>query len=422
MKKRLMIIGSLIEFVELIKLAKKRGYYTIVCDGYKDGPGKKYADKSYDVDIRNVNEIAEICKKEKIDGIIGSFSDIIFEQITQIADKANLKWYVKPKKLKYYREKDEAKKILNEMNIKTAKFVTLRKEFKDEELSAFHFPVIVKPVNGWGSKGIYVCKNIDEIRKKIDNVTFRYNEQEIFIEEYIDFHEYNMQTWLKNGKVYVLGIADRDRNEQEGDEIKVLNRVLYPAFNIKKVYNKASEILQKFADYTGQKDGALSMQFFYDDINDEIIVCEIAGRFLGYEHELIKKCGGIDIEELLLDYAFDEEALNNKLENNNPFFEKYSAGLYFHGKDKMEIANMDSVYEIENLKHVDEMLLFYNVGEKIDNNSSKSYFARYYISADSREEIDEVTKKAFDLMNVTTKEGKSVVYKNELEYKYKNLK
>ena len=57
------------EFVPLVKTARQRGYYTIVCDGYADGPAKAYADRSYNVDIRKVDEVADICREEAVDGI-----------------------------------------------------------------------------------------------------------------------------------------------------------------------------------------------------------------------------------------------------------------------------------------------------------------------------------------------------------------
>ena len=94
MQHRLVIIGSLYENVALVKEAKKRGIYTIVCDGYKNGHSKDLADKFYDIDIRDTDQVAEMCAAEKADGIIGSFSDLVFEKVTEIADKAGLKWYV----------------------------------------------------------------------------------------------------------------------------------------------------------------------------------------------------------------------------------------------------------------------------------------------------------------------------------------
>ena len=41
MKHRLLILGTLGEFVQLVKKSKERGHYTIVCDGYPDGPARQ---------------------------------------------------------------------------------------------------------------------------------------------------------------------------------------------------------------------------------------------------------------------------------------------------------------------------------------------------------------------------------------------
>ena len=44
MNHRLLILGTLGEFVQLVQKAKQRGYYTIVCDGYSEGEARAYAD------------------------------------------------------------------------------------------------------------------------------------------------------------------------------------------------------------------------------------------------------------------------------------------------------------------------------------------------------------------------------------------
>ncbi len=80
MQHRLVIIGSKSENALLAKEAKRRGYYTIVCDGFEDGPAKEYADKAYTIDVRDTDAIVEMCKKEEADGIVGSSSFCLFRQ------------------------------------------------------------------------------------------------------------------------------------------------------------------------------------------------------------------------------------------------------------------------------------------------------------------------------------------------------
>ena len=111
MNHRIFILGSSEEFIQLVKLSKARGICTIVCDGNPDGPAKKEADIVYDVDVRSTEKIAEICRKERVDGILTAFSDLLLECMVKIAAKAGLPCYLIPEQLKFYRDKSVMKKI-----------------------------------------------------------------------------------------------------------------------------------------------------------------------------------------------------------------------------------------------------------------------------------------------------------------------
>ena len=405
---RLMILGSLMEFIPLVKLAKARGIYTIVCDGYSDGPAKKFADKTYDIDVRNAEEIAEVCKAEAIDGIMGSFSDLLFEQITKIADLADLRWYAKPDKLDFYREKDKAKALLSKLGIRVPKNTQLYPDFMDKELDGFSFPLVIKPINGYGSKGIFVVHSLEEIRDFFSQVAMRSSgeREKIQVEEYTVGYEYNIMTWLTDGKVYPLGFADRERNPQSGSAIPQMNRIVYPSKNLSVVMEKAVEVLQKFADAVGQTEGALSMQFFYNEHGVE--VCEIAGRLFGYENELITYNSGLEVMDLLLDYVYDPDTLRTTLLNHSLQDTRYCAGMYFVGIHGKTIENQFVVRELAEDPHTLKTSMFYEDGETIDNYSSKPYLVRYYVGANSRQELDATTQMFFDKMYVPAVDGDRV--------------
>ena len=397
---RLLISGSSAEFIPLVQYARARGIYTIVCDGYPDGPAKKIADKSYDVDVRNTEKTAEICRENGVDGIIGSFSDVLFEEITKIADLAGLRWYAKPDKLDFYREKDKAKALLAKLGIRVPKNTQLHSDFSDRELDGFSFPLVIKPVNGYGSKGIFVVHSISEIRDRFSQVATRsFGEREIIqVEEYSAGYEYNIMTWLVDGKVYPLGFADRERNPQSGSAIPQMNRIVYPSVNSATVLEKAVDVLQKFADAVGQTEGALSMQFFYHE--DEVEVCEIAGRLFGQEHELITYNSGLDVIDLLLDYVYDPDAVKNTLVNHSLQNSRYCAGLYFVGIHGKTIENQNAVRELAKDPHTLKSILFYEDGETVGQYSNKPYLVRFCIGANTRRELADTTKMFYEKMYV----------------------
>lgn len=407
---RLMILGSLDEFVELVNCAKRRGYYTVVCDGYPNGPAKKFADKAYTIDIREVDAIVEVCKQEKINGIIASFSDILFEYLTLIANKAGIKTYCTPEKMVYLRSKAKMKEMFRSLDIPVPASKVIRRDSLQKDMAELDFPLLIKPVDGYGSRGIYIVESPEEIIEKFDEIAGYSNyPDQILAEEYNQGYEFNMANWIIDGEVCTLGLADREKTAENPKELPHISRVVYPSKLASKVYEEARSIVKKVADYTGIQTGPICMQFFWSE-KSGIQVCECAGRLFGYEHELWTMGSGLSVEELLLDYVYDEAHMRKSLENYTPFYKKIVAGLYFHG-DKGVIQDMSAVKRIANSPEVEDALIFYKEGDVI---GTKPYVARFYISSDSYEKIDEITEKINNEMVIPDESGRNLVYHNEI--------
>lgn len=412
MKNRLLILGSLDEFVLLVQLARQRGIYTIVCDGYHNSPAKRAADIAYDIPVTNIDEIAALCRSEHVDGIITSFSDLLFECMVKIADKAHLKCYLTPDKLCYYRDKTQMKTMFQTLEIPSPKFTCLEKDFSDEALAGFHFPVVVKPIDKYGSRGVFVLDSIQRIRERFDECCASSDVKKILVEEYHDGHEFNMMTWVLDGKVQVISIADREKTSISKEDIPISTRNVYPSRLMKQVEAQATGILQRIVDYTGQRDGALSMQFFWS-AKKGLSVCEVAGRFLGYEHELIELSSNLCLEQILLDYVYDEASLRKSLLHHNPHMKRCSAVLYFHGKE-LTIAHQEIAREIAERNEVVFSQIFYQDGETVVQHGPNPYVVRYYITADSREALDQVTEEIFHQISITTEDGTEILYPNQI--------
>lgn len=413
MTHRLLILGSLMEFVQLIEMAKARGIYTIVCDGYPDSPGKRHGDKAYDIPPGEIDRIVKLCQEEKVDGIITSFSDYLFECMVKIAAKANLKCYFQPDKLDLYRNKAAMKQMLRHLSVPTSNSVVLSRDFPDTLLDHIHFPVAAKPLDKYGSRGVLVLHSPEEIREEFHHICETSDIKQVLIEEYNDGYEFNMMTWILDGQVHVLSIADREKTAVDTRSIPVSTRNVYPSRLISQVYEEAKGILQKVADYTGQKDGILSMQFFWKP-GAPVSVCEVAGRFFGYEHELVEYCSGLALEQLLLDYVYDEAALRKALKKHSPFFQKQSAVLYFHGRNGMVAADQTKARSLARLPHVCSFCAFYHDGEQIIPHGPNPYVLRYYLNAETRPEIDALTARIFREADVTDMHGHSVLYRNKI--------
>lgn len=88
--KRLMILGSIKYFENIVMSAKREGIYTIVCDNRIDTPAKKICDEAIDVDVFDFDKIKNIAIDKKIDGILTGFTDSLMKPYVYIANELNL--------------------------------------------------------------------------------------------------------------------------------------------------------------------------------------------------------------------------------------------------------------------------------------------------------------------------------------------
>lgn len=193
MKHRLLILGTLGEFVQLVQKSREKGYYTIVCDGYPDGPARKFADEAYQIPVTDTERIAELCREKEIDGIITSFSDLLLECMVKIADRAGLPCYLKPEQLPWYRDKSETRALLRKLELPTPGFRKIptavledpdRKSRLKERLKGLRYPVVSKPLDKYGSRGIYISENLDELIEASQKTAEFSDMPEILVEEY----------------------------------------------------------------------------------------------------------------------------------------------------------------------------------------------------------------------------------------------
>lgn len=411
MNHKLLILGSLEEFVPLTRMAGQRGITTLVCDGYPEGPAKALADQAYDIPVTDIDAIAALCREEQVDGIVTAFSDLLLECMVKIAGKAGLPCYLQPEQLAFYRDKSAMKSMFRRLNIGTPRFITLKKDFTDRELEGLRFPAVVKPVDKYGSRGLLVLDSPEEIRRHFDYVCETSRRKEILAEEYNAGFEFNMMAWVHKGKVFVLSIADREKTPIGKGLIPISTRNVYPSRLMSQVYPEAKETLEKIIAFTGQKEGELSMQFFWDPERG-IQVGETAARFLGYEHELIEYSSGFSVEKLLLDSVYDPEAMEKDLLRHDPWFKTCSAVLYFQGREKV-IGSQAPARALEDLPFVRKACFFYREGEQVQE-FVRPYTARFCISAASREEVDAQTRYIFDHIRILDTEGQEILYRNQI--------
>lgn len=325
MKKLLLLGGSKKQLIA-IKKAKELGYYTILCDYLTDNPGKNYVDKFYLESIIDKEKILEIAKKEKVDGIIGYASDFAAPTVAYVANQLNLPGQPY-EAVEILCNKDQFRSFLakNKFNCPIAKSYTeISEAIKDFENNFFKFPVIIKPVDSCGSRGVYKINGINEFTNKIKNVLTYSRKNKFIVEEFIKKEGFQIagDAFSINGKLEFVFFGDEYFNSQDSNSFVPI-AASFPTKLPKEIQDKIKDTLQKIIDLLKLSTTSYNFDIILDD-NQNVYIIEFSPRNGGnYIPQVIQGLTGVDLVELAIKSAIGEKIENIKTKNNNEFWAFY---------------------------------------------------------------------------------------------------
>jgi len=183
--RKILLLGGSSQQIVAITTAKEMGYYTVLCDYLPDNPGQYHADKFYCVSTTDNDAILEVAKKEKVEGIVAYASDPAAPTAAYVSEKLGLP--TNPyKSVDILCNKDKFRSFLEVHNFNTpkAKGYSSIEEAK-REIEEFNLPVLIKPVDSSGSKGISRLDEIAELDDKVECALSYSRAKRFIIEEFV---------------------------------------------------------------------------------------------------------------------------------------------------------------------------------------------------------------------------------------------
>ena len=213
--KKIMFVGAGILQSYVIKRAKDLGYFTISVDKDKNAYGFFHSDLYKVIDIVDRAECLKYAQEMRIDGVITSATDYGVLTASYISEEMGLPGLhysvAEMIKNKYYTRKLLAKY----QDKKKHQFFQLSTIYDLHALySSIHFPVMVKPCDGSGSKGISRAENIGELEKSFFEALKHSLSQNVIIETFINGIEYGVESFVLNDNIFILGIMKKKMTDQ----------------------------------------------------------------------------------------------------------------------------------------------------------------------------------------------------------------
>ena len=184
--KKLMILGGTRYALPVIEAAHNLGCFVITCDYLPDNIAHKYSDEYCNVSILDKEAVLEAAKRLDIDGIMSFACDPGVVTAAYVAEQMGLPSVGSYEAVSILQNKGRFRAFLKDhgFNVPTAKAYTYIEEaLMDVDL--FHWPVIVKPTDSAGSKGVTKVDNPDDLRKSIEYALSFSHCDEFIVEDFL---------------------------------------------------------------------------------------------------------------------------------------------------------------------------------------------------------------------------------------------
>lgn len=412
--KRLLILGGSRISCEIIRHARAMGVVTGVTDWYSldRSPAKQMADEAYYVSTSDIDAIEKLVRDNKFDGIITGFTDSVLPYYAEICERVGFPSYGTRKQFEIFIDKQKYKKLMHDFDVPTIPEYAISIDQFEESVADVIYPVIVKPSESSGARGISVCYSKDELRDAIRIASDTSESDEILVERYIDEPEATIFWLFVDGKYYVMMVGNRHVKHNQEGVIPLPVGYTYPSAVQPRFLAETAPKMEKMFRSIGIKDGMMFMQSKI--VDGECWVYDIGYRLTGsLEYINLNEMCGYNPMDMLIRFALTGNVGEPEIEKKvDPYFGgKYTYNVSLLCKPG-KIAKITGITEIENLSGVIRVVIAHPEGDEITQ-KMKGLLSQITIrilgKADSIEQLKKEMLEIQRIVHVISDQGEEMI-------------
>lgn len=379
-KKAVLIFGVGPLQESIIGRARKMGLFTVGIDPCADATCKGCVDAFEVVGGQDFEGTSSVVEKYGIDAIVTAATDKPLVMMAHIAEKYGFPFY-SIETAKWSTDKFKMKQRFMEGGVPCAKGRLVKSV---REVEDFEYPVIIKPRDNSGSRGVKLCRSKEELEASM-NEAFEVSKMEtVLVEEFIEGPEYSIEGLHYDGKSEVIQFTEKKTTEFP---YNVELGHTQPANLMDKQKNAIREIVAKIGKAMKFENCPSHTEL---KINERgIFVIETSPRLGGdyITSTLTPLSTGVNLEDELLKISLGEKI------NPKPVAVQYSGIRFFAFQEGSVIKHIINDSIVRNWPFVIDYSFTLKEGESVKQiTSSLNRYGHLILQARTRSEIEE----AFD--------------------------
>jgi biotin carboxylase len=304
LQKTLLIVGAGYEQLPAIQIAKAKGLWVLVTDLNPQAPGVEYADVFAQISTADKDANLAFAKANDIDGVMTLGSELAVPVVAHICETLHLPGLSKEVALKatnknFMHQAFEAHAVSAPRAKKIVRMASL-----NEFIAECGWPVVIKPSDSSGQKGVGIFHQADKLQAALDEAISFSTDGAAIVEEYISGPEINVTAVVEAGNIHFLSFSHRVTAEPPHFGIAIEHR--FPIGIDSALLEEVKITALKAIESIGLKDGIAYPQIIASPEKGAKIL-EIAARIPGgYMREMALLQSGVDMIEVVIDQAIGQ--------------------------------------------------------------------------------------------------------------------
>ncbi|WP_085899485.1 ATP-grasp domain-containing protein [Kiloniella majae] len=303
--KTVLILGASPDQLPLYWVAKNAGAYVIGADANPEAMARPVADEFLLLKSRDATDIIKMLGGRKIDGVASPGNDSFHQTIYDLAAHYNLPNPPSKKAVRASCDKGFFSSLAQEMGI-FAPMHCASKDFKTLETFAHDrpFPLIVKPADSSGSKGLTFVTELDQLRKGYDKASSFSPTGLVIVEDYVVGDQFGVEAFRFDGRCVLSAVSQRGHSGPP-DFLVTQHRVGFPLSDV--LEQELLPLIERIADALDIINGPLNFDIILTP-DDRICFIEMGARLSGNGFPaLVRETYGVDTQDWVLRMALGKQ-------------------------------------------------------------------------------------------------------------------
>ena len=403
-KAKVLVLGSDYGTVEIVKALRKNGYYSIVADYYETTPTKKLADESWTISTTAIDEIELKCKENNVAAIITGAADFNIKNSRELCKRLNLPVYCSNDfAYEVSTNKYLFKKICKEVDAPIATDYHLNDDLRDEDIEKIKFPVVVKPVDKSGNKGMSYCSNKEQLIIAYKKARESSDNAQIIVERQLHGPEFAVNYVIANGEPRLFFFSSE--HHQPDKPANLYSVIITTTHHLNQYISQVNEKVIDVFKHAGLTEGVAWVECMLDD-DGKFYLLEMGYRFGGEVVNIpYKDVSGFDSIDWVIECALGKEHNSCDLPKAEYNYSSVAVSyLLFAEKDGV-IGKIEGLEQIANIPGV-----LVDVPKQIGQKANKyATMGVIRFAAKDAREACEIIQKVNSLLKIESVDGDNLV-------------